>query len=68
MYEKPVAEVIKMYDNMQMICGSLGFNTQAPIEIDKWGEPDEIDAEGTSDDNISDDESTWPDWPPTPHK
>lgn len=67
MYEKPVAEVIRMYDNMQMICGSLGFNTQAPIEIGKQDEPDEIDADGTSED-ISDDESTWPDWPPTPHK
>lgn len=69
MYEKPVAEVIKMYDNMQMICGSPGFQIKTDnIEIDTWDNPDEIDAEGTSDDNISDDESTWSDWPPTPHK
>lgn len=69
MYEKPVAEVIKMYDNMQMICVSTGFQTKTArnIIVDNWDNT-EIDAEGTSDDNISDDESTWPDWPPTPHK
>ena len=49
-YEKPVAEVIRIYDNMQMICASpdSGFNNKTSIEIDKWKETEETDADGTS--------------------
>lgn len=38
MYEKPVAEVLRMDDTMQMICSSAhGFKSQTPIQIGKWG-------------------------------
>lgn len=58
-YEKPVIKILKLDNSMQMICGS-GFNTQTSFSGEQWKKTDEIDVEGTSDDNISDDESTWP--------
>ena len=58
-YEKPVIKILKMDNSMQMICSS-GFDIKKPISVDPWKKTDEIDAEGTSEDNISDDESTWP--------
>lgn len=49
MYEKPVAEVLRMDDTMQMICSSAhGFKSQTPIQIGEWVETEETDAEGTS--------------------
>lgn len=58
-YEKPVIKILKLDNSMQMICAS-GFNTQTSFDLEHWKKTDEIDVEGTSDDNISDDESTWP--------
>ncbi|KGF34759.1 hypothetical protein [Hoylesella buccalis] len=57
-YEKPVTEVIRIDDAMQMICGSgPGFNNQTSFNIDKWGEQEETNADGTSEE-IND----FPDW------
>lgn len=56
-YEKPVIEVIRMDDAMQMICGSPGFKSQTSIEIDKWDEPEETNADGTSEEI-----NELPDW------
>lgn len=58
-YEKPVIKILKLDNSMQMICAS-GFDIQTPFSLEHWKKTDEIDAEGTSDDNISDDESKWP--------
>ncbi|KGI22053.1 hypothetical protein [Hoylesella timonensis] len=56
-YEKPVIEIIRMDDAMQMICGSPGFKSQTPIEIGKWDEPEETNANGTSEEI-----NELPDW------
>ncbi|KGF17498.1 hypothetical protein HMPREF1640_06930, partial [Prevotella sp. S7-1-8] len=47
LYEKPVVEVLRMEDSMQIICSSGGTN-QTNFKIDKWGKAEETDAEGTS--------------------
>lgn len=44
---------------MQMICAS-GVNIPTTLSVEQWKKTDEIDVEGTSDESISDDESTWP--------
>ena len=46
-----------MDDAMQMICGSPGFKSQTPIEIGKWDEPEETNANGTSEEI-----NELPDW------
>lgn len=58
-YEKPVIKILKLDNSMQMICAS-GVNIPTTLSVEHWKKTDEIDVEGTSDDNISDDESTWP--------
>ncbi len=60
MYEKPVAEVLRMDDTMQMICSSAnGFKNQTPIQIGKWSDPEETDAEGTSTEIKEEDLPAW---------
>lgn len=58
-YEKPVIKILKQDNSMQMICAS-GVNIPTTLSVEQWKKTDEIDVEGTSDESISDDESTWP--------
>lgn len=46
-YEKPVTEVIRMDDTMQMICSS-GFKNETGFKVNKWERLEETNAEGTS--------------------
>ncbi len=47
LYEKPVVEVLRMEDSMQIICSSGGTN-QTNFKIGPWGKTEETNAEGTS--------------------
>lgn len=59
-YEKPVIKILKLDNSMQMICSSgPRFDTKAPIEIDKWGEQEETNAEGTTEEIKEKDLPAW---------
>lgn len=49
LYEKPVVEVLRMEDSMQIICSSGGTNqTNFKPNITPWNKAEETDAVGTS--------------------
>ena len=57
-YEKPVIEVIRMDDAMQMICSS-GFKNETGFKLNEWERPEEINAEGTSEEIKEKDLPAW---------